>query len=560
MKITSVRQLKAHTSKYVRDILSGKIPSGRYVKLACERFNRDKKNKKYRIDWDKAFDVVNFIQLLKHTEGVHYGKPFYLEDFQLFLIVNVFGFINRKTKYRRFRKIHLEVGRKNGKSALISAIALYMLFEEHGAQVILTANSREQAGTMLKLTKDFATRLDPESEFIKPYRTSVLLDETSSYIKILSAAPSKIDSYNPLMGVTDEIHESPNDLIFNGLLSGMGARMQPLLFSTTTAGFDKEKFAYKYREGLIQMLEGNVENETTFALIYTYDDDDDWKDPANFIKANPNLNVTVSEDFLLDRLNDATYNVAKEVDFKTKNLNLWVDSAVKWIGSEVIVRNMVNEPPKYINEWDLIVGLDLSSTRDMTAIALMYVNPLTEEAYFDFRFYLPATSLKLNPSYLPWQKEGYLTITPGNVIDYRYIKQELIDLHAKHPIRNIVYDPWSASHFIPELVEEGIEATAFGQSMRNMSIPTQQFEVLLENNTIKLASNPIFRWMVSNVMIRTDPTGNVRPDKKKSANKIDGVVATIMTLGYWLAVKDGEEEDDMQSPYNDPDNDVIILG
>lgn len=537
--------------RYVNDVLSGKIIACRLVIAACQRYRNDLKEGKWIFDKQRALDACVFIQELKLTEGEWAGKDFKLEPWQAFIVANVFGWVDKDGK-RRFRKVYEEVARKNAKSTKVAAILNFMFFKqgEQRAQVYSLATKLDQAMFIFDAAAAQVNYSEELSECSNVYNSvnnrRIVNHATNSYFRPLEWNPKKQDGMNPYAVGIDEYHAHDNDDAVSVIETGMGSRKEPLSYKVTTAGYNKQGPCYKYRDYCIQILNGTVTDDRTFVIIYTLDDEDDWTDPKNWGKANPNLGISVYHDFLESQLTEAMQDVSKEVEFKTKNLNLWVDSAVTWIPDHVWIKGQVR-----YDEADLLTqrccgGLDLASTNDFCALILKFRD--SEGKYRNiYKYYIAQQAIDnrkdgVGGSYRQWVKEGYITVTMGDTTDYHYIYRDIVNFASKYTIVSIMYDPARATQLVMDLVDAGVNMIPYSQSSQSMAAPTIELDREIKDGNNFHNMNPVQRWMMGNVLMLRDSNDNLKVDKKKSKEKVDGVVAEVMAMAGWLEIRKREKE------------------
>lgn len=532
--------------KYVKGISDGSIPAGRLTKLAIERHINDLKNGHntgYYFDKAEAQRCIDFFDYLSLSKGDKAGQSFKLEPWQEFIIGSVFGWKKANGK-RRFTEAYVEVAKKNGKTTMSSGIALLGLVAdgEPGAEVYAAAYTRDQARICFGEAKEMVLSSEYLQDYIQAYANKLVVGSTASSFGAVSHEARTTEGKNSHVVIFDEYHVHKTDEVKESLRSGMAARTQPLFFIITTAGTDLTSPCYDYRRNLVNMLEGKVNYEDTFAIIYNMDDGDDWKDPKNWHKSNPNLNVSVQLDFLLSDFKKAEIGGSKEADFKTKHLNCWVGSAETWIKNDDWIK-CINTKPVEVQTW--YGGLDLANTKDYTAFSLFGLASNGKyrlktwywicEAQFDER------AAKM-PDLYRWREKGLVKVIPGNVIDKAYVVNDIRDILTKHNVHSIGYDRYGFDSPMIQLQQELglIDGTdtfrlcEFNQSTRSMSAPSKQFEVEVMKGNLEHDGNEITTWMLGNVLLRTDAEGNYKPDKARSNEKIDGVVASIMALGQYL--------------------------
>jgi len=519
--------------KYCDDILKEVIPSGIHIKNAIKRFKKDIKRKDLEFRPEAVKLVSDFCESLHHFTGEHNAKPFILEAWQMFIIANIYGFYWKATGLRRFQTVYIEVARKNGKTALVAALGLYHLIAdgEAAAEVLLAANSKDQAKRCFDTVRGFTKGFDPFEKYLKRFRADIIYPSTNSFIKVLASDADKIDGYNSSMGVIDEYHSAPNSQVRDVIRSSQGMRKNPLLITITTAGFDKSLPCYELRTVATEITAGIKEDDSLFSAIYCLDDDDDWQDEKNWIKSNPNLNITIATEFIGNQVIQAINSPADEVGVKTKNLNLWCDSANVWIPDDYVIKATKKINRDDFAGMDCYVGVDLSSNRDLTAVSYLFFKD--DLYYFFFDFYLPYDSLKERPDrelYKQWHNAKYLTTTSGNVTDYDYITKDLLDADEKFTINKIFYDRYNATQWAIQCTNEKLPLEPFTQTIGNFNGCTKEFERLILKHQVVLDDNPIIRFCLRNVEIKKDFAGNEKPNKGSEKKKIDGVIAALQAL------------------------------
>lgn len=536
---------------YAEQVRSGEILVCEYVRLAVERYYADLDralDKGRYFDKKAAMRAIHFIEKLKHTKGEWAGQRFRLEPWQQFVLWNIFGW-KKADGTRRFRYAYIEIARKNGKTALSAGIGLYMLFAdgESRPEVYSAATVKDQAKICFSDAVEIVKATDLKN-YLTPYRNSIVYELKGGTMKPLSSDYGTHDGLNPSCGIIDEFHAHKDSGMFDVIKSAFGARRQPLMFIITTAGFDKSGVCYAYRENVIKVLRGVNEDDSLFGIIYTLDDKSEWDDPKMWIKANPNLGVSLSADYLADQVKDAKNRPEAVRNVMTKNVDLWVDAERTWILDDVWLKCIGTTDPADLKGCACWGGLDLSNVSDITAYVLLF----HENDRFQLLpyFWIPEEKMlekvrKENINYDKWVATGYVTVTPGNVIDYDFVKADILRIVADYDLRTSAYDRWNSSQTIIDLQNEGMECNPFGQGYGSMSAPTKEFEKLVLTGKIEHFGNPVLRWMLASTLVKTDPAGNIKPDKEKSTQKIDGIVAAIMALGEWMTA----QADDESNPY-----------
>ena len=523
--------------QYAEDVIAGKITACNYILQACKRYIDFFNRFDYRED--KVEKVINFIQKLKHFTGKHNGKQFILQPWQIWIVSAIFGFYYPGTEKRVTKSVYIEVARKNGKTAFVAAIQLYMLIAdgENGSEVDFLANNAKQAKIAFDFCSNFLGSIDPKGRYFKRYRDNIKFDKTKSFIQVLSSEASGLDGFNAYSWCLDESHEQKDSRLYDVMESSQGMRENPLGIIITTAGFNQFGFCYPYRKTCTEIISGIKEDNSQFAAIFTLDESDEWTDEKVWIKANPNLGVTVQTDYIKDQINKAKINPSLEVGVKTKNLNIWCNSANVWINNDLILQATnklnLNDFPE---ETLCYIGVDLAAVSDLTALAMMI--PYEDKFYFAVKYYLPESCLYENSNselYRKWKNQGYLTITPGNVTDYDYVLKDILDISKYFLIDKIAYDEYNATQWAINATAEGLPLEPYSQALFNFNRPTKEFERLIKMNKVVLDNNEITRWCFSNVSLKEDHVENVKPIKTEKQNKIDGCIAILEALGIYLS-------------------------
>lgn len=520
--------------EYANDVISGKIISCKYIKQACERYLSwfDK----YEFRKDKVDKVITFISKLKHFKSPHNGQPFQLMPWQKWIVSSIFGFYHNNK--RVINTAYIEISRKNGKTAFIAAICLYCLIAdgEQGAEIDFVANNAKQAKIAFDMCSDFLVSIDNRGKYFKRYRDIIKFDKTRSFIQVLSSDASGLDGFNSSAFCLDEAHEQKTSRLYDVMVSSQGMRKNPLGLIITTAGFNKFGFCYPYRQTCTEILSGTKEDDSTFAAIFTLDEDDNWEDENVWIKANPNLGVTVEVDFIKRQINAAKLNSSLEVGVKTKSLNLWCSSAEVWINNDLLLDSTDELNYDNFKECTAYIGVDLASVSDLTAVSVMI--PFEGKFYFKNYYYLPESCLQDNlnsQQYLDWYNHGYLNLTSGNVTDYDIVTKDLLNISEKVYIDKIAYDQYNSTQWAIDCTAEGLPLVPFSQALWSFNRPTKEFERLIKMGKVIIDNNPITRWCFANIAIKSDYNENIKPVKGGTANqKIDGAIAMLEALGVYL--------------------------
>ena len=491
-------------------------------------------------DKAKADRAVKFIENLCHTKGKWAGKRFWLLPWQEQLIRDIFGIV-KPDGYRQFRTAFVEICKKVGKSELAAAVALYLLYadNEPSAEVYGAAADRQQASIVFDVARqmvEMSPALLKRSKLMTATKRIVNYGNLG-YYQVLSAEVGGKHGFSVSGLVFDEIHTQPNRQLYDVLTKGSSdARQNPLHFIITTAGTDRHSIAYELHTKAVDILEGRRVDPTFYPVVYGLKDDEDWEDEANWYKVNPSLGYTVDIERLRDAYREAKQNPADEVTFKWLRLNMWVSSTVAWIPDAIFMKGNEEIDLAALEGRDCYGGLDLSSTGDITALVLMFPPRDEDEKYILLPFFwvpeetIPQRVKAASVPYDIWERQGYLLSTEGNVIHYDFIEKFINDLAEKYHIVEIAVDRWNATQMIQNLEGDGFTMVPFGQGFASMSGPTKDFYRLLMEGKIVHGGHPVLRWMAGNVVVDTDPAGNIKVTKAKSKEKIDGIVAAIMAL------------------------------
>lgn len=491
-------------------------------------------------DKAKADRAVTFINNLSHTKGKWAGKRFDLLSWQEQIVRDLFGIV-KEDGNRQFLTAYIEIPKKNGKSELAAAIALYLLYadNEASAEVYGAACDRNQASIVFDVAKQMVQMsrpLEKRSKIMGATKRIVNYSNAGFY-QVLSAETGTKHGLNVSGLVFDEIHAQPNRHLYDVLTKGSGdAREQPLFFIITTAGTDRNSICYELHTKALDILNGRKKDTSFYPVVYGLSDEDDWNDEANWLKANPSLGHTIGIDRVREAYQQALDNPAEENVFKQLRLNMWTSSSVAWIPEHVYAKG--NDPIQYesLKGRSCYAGLDLSSTSDITALVLVFPPRFEEENYIVLPFFwLPEDTLELrcrrdHVLYDVWERQGYIKTTEGNVVHYGFIEKFIEDLSEIYHIKEIAYDRWNATQTVQNLEGMGLTMVPFGQGYKDMSPPSKELYKLMMEGKIQHGGHPVLKWMGQNVVMRQDPAGNIKPDKEKSVEKIDGIVALIMGL------------------------------
>ena len=522
---------------YANGVVTGNIIACKYIKLACQRYLDLFKRDDIEFRSEKADDVVNFCQRLKHFSGRFNGKNFILEDFQKWICYNIFGFYYKGTDDRVVKNVYLELARKNGKTFFAAAICLYVFIKDGGfaSEVELIANSKKQASICFDMCSNMIQKLDPKHKWFKAYRDKIKFPKTKSFLQVLSSDSGNNDGWGSQLFVADEAHAYPDSKMYDVMKSSQGAKDSPLAIIITTAGFNLFSFCYTMRQTNIEVLFGTKQDDSQFTAIYTLDEDDDWQDETVWVKANPNLNVTVKSQYLKEQIQQAKNNTTLEISVRTKNFNQWLATSDIWISNDILLKSSSNVDVSKYSEYQAYVGVDLAAVSDLTAVSVMI--PTENKFIFKSWYYLPQSALVDNSNselYKKWQRQGLLKITKGNVTDYDEITNDIMKLGELIPIQSIAYDTWNSTSWAIQMTELGQPLEPFSQSLGNFNRPTKEIERLIKSDKVIIDDNEITRFCFGNVVLKHDWNDNVKPTKEENQQKIDGVIAMVEALGVYL--------------------------
>ncbi len=534
--------------------MSGAIASCKWVRLACQRHIDDLARQKtkafqYRFDQAKAARACRFIENLTHIKGKWAGSEIRLGPWQKFIVCSIFGWVNKRTDLRRYREAYIEVARKNGKSQFAATIGLFALAgdDEPGAEVYSGATTEKQAWEVFRPARLMAKK---DEDFQAHYgivvnASNLAIPELASKFEPIVGNPG--DGASPHCSITDEYHEHRTSDQYDTMLTGMGAREQPLALIITTAGSNIAGPCYDKRAQVCKILDkvSGFDNEDIFGIIFTLDDDDDWTDFNNWPKANPNFGVSVFEDYLRARHKEALQRASRQNIIRCKHLNQWMNAATAWMDM-VAWRKCADpalRPEQFVGKpcW---IALDLASKIDLAELARIFKwqDDKGQDHYAAFcNHYLPEEEAETEDKtyYAGWAREGWITLTPGNIIDYGYIKDDLRDYKGQFEIQEVPFDPFQATQLSVEMLSEGFPMVEMGATVKNFSQPMKEWEALILSGRFHHNGDPVLTWMVSNVIAWRDKKDNIFPQKERKEAKIDGPVAIIMALSRALAGDSG---------------------
>jgi phage terminase large subunit-like protein len=551
--------------QYARDAAEGRIVCSKWVRQAARRHLHDLANgarRGLRFDREAAEHAIQFFVFLHHSKGEWAGQVFQLEPWQQFILWCLFGWL-RADGTRRFRTAYVEVARKNGKSTLVAGVGLYLFFAdgEPGAEVYCAATKKDQARIVFSEAVRMRTASPSLAKRIVKFRDNMNVPTTNSKFEPLGSDEDTLDGLNVHAAIVDELHAHKTRFVWDVLDTGTAARRQPLMFAITTAGFNRQSVCWKQHEYAEKVLDGILDDDTLFAFIAALDADDDWEDEKNWAKANPNLAVSVKLDDLRRKAHKAKGDPSALNSFLRLHLNRWTETDSRWllVDDWNACAHTTGDPRAARLEAESRLagrrcfgGLDLSSKIDLTAFALIFPpdddDPLWTVLPY---FFMPADNVQRRVKedrvdYDVWIRQGFIEETEGNVVDYDFVKVRIAALGDRFHVEEIAFDKWNATQLATQLGGLGFTMTEFGQGYASMSGPTNELKGYILGRKFAHLGNPVLRWMASNLVVQQDAAGNVKPNKEKAPEKIDGIVASIMALGRAIAAGD----DDSTSVYD----------
>jgi phage terminase large subunit-like protein len=547
---------------------------GKYERLCAERHARDLElasrpgghPRGLRFDKSLGERVVTFIErYCKHHKGEWAGKPLLLEQWQKDILEQAFGWL-RTDGSRRFRTLYIEVPRKNGKSELASALGLYLQLAdgEAGAEVYSSATKKDQARIVWKTAEQMVKKSPDLKRYIKAYQSSLVVEKTGSTFQPLSAESKTLDGLNPHGNIVDELHAHKDRGVWDVLDTAMGARRQPMTVAITTAGtYDAESIGWQTHDYATKVLEGLFDDDSFFAFIAAADESDGegggYFTVETQQKANPNYAISIKPEYLAKQAEKAQRQPSFMNEYLRLHLNVWTQQLTRWIPIEKWNQNeqpvTTDEETRELcltREAALVSsvgygGLDLSSKLDLTAFALA-IPGNDDEINLLMRFWLPEErALECEKEgkrhYATWARNGWLTLTPGNVIDYEFIRKEINTLNERFIIKECAFDPWNAIDLATRLGSDGVNMVECRQGYKSMTEPSKDLEARVIQGKVRHGHNPILKWCIANAVVTSDAAGNIKPDKEKATGKIDGVVAVIMAMSRLIVDSENAYKD-----------------
>lgn len=535
-----VKECWDSVEEYITGVENGTIIVNKWIKLAVARFKADLKREdlEYKVEAvDKVFKFFYFIRINKSN---HYTR-FEPLPFQAFMIAALFGFFYKESGKRKHRFAFLFMARKNGKSMFAAVLQLYFLIGDgvEDPQSLLLASSREQASICLEYAQNVIHHSPALSKRLEAQRYKIIFKDRTKggFSKVLASIAAKLDGYSCSSAIFDEIHSYPNDKLFNVIKSSTGARENPMLFLITTAGFSLTSFCYNYLLYAKNVLNGDITDDALFPMIYSMDEKDDLKDPSNWIKANPALGEINHLDDLLSDYNQSRFSKSQLNNFLTKHLNIFIDQEGAWITNDVLMKvfGLVNE--EELKGLDCYMGLDLSATKDLTALVCLFKK---EDKYFVIPYFFMANNAENflrsgGINLKDWIDSGNIILCKTPTIDYDLVAEKFKELKSKFNIKLCSIDPYNSSAIINKLYELQVPTQMFEQRAMRFNEPLKALEKAIYDENI-LMSNPALKWNINNAIVWKDSNGNIKLMKNKSLDSVDGAVALGMAMGAYQYV------------------------
>ena len=545
-------------SEYVRWVKDNPSLCCKWTKLAVKRFESDLKRQgteefPYVFDEEKAEIFIAFTEMLKQYKDQWAGVRLHLEPWQVFIFANVYGWVHKDTGLRRFRKAFIFMGRKNGKSTMVSSVLLYDIIFTPGAEGFCASTKRDQSKIVWESVAQMIKQHSDLKDLLQIFKstTTIVNPHTAGKLTALSSESDKFDGLNPSACTVDEVAAMKDYSIIQVLQSGTASRPEPLIVEITSGSDNTNSAGAQEFERSQKILEGVYSDETFFCMVYTLDKGDDWKDESKWVKANPNLNVSVKMDTLRALCTEAKQNPSLEAEFRIKNLGQFLSPVTAWIPHDKWKRCIANEGklPKLEDlpreECVAIGAVDLSQRVDFTSYDVVILHIPTQTYYIRHHFYIPAEQIQDkcktdSPLVYKWVQQKYINATQGTIVDYNAMFADIEQSIETYGVNEVLYDPWNAGQLIDRIGPK-VDLVEIKQSMQSLSPMAKDFEAAVLDGRI-IDGNPVMSWMISNCDIYRDPNGNIKPVKhggKHSPLHIDGVVTSLMALGRLKSLLDG---------------------
>ena len=561
-ELSVFKSVPDYATQYAKDVGAGKIIAGKMVRQACKRHLKDlKRPKKDGLLWrpELAARAYSFFATLLLAEGEHAGKPLILQPWQRFIVGSIFGWqswdADANAYYRRFRTAYVEIGKGNGKSPLAAGIALYLTTcdDEPSAEVYFGAVTRSQAKICFRDAVRFVESTPELRDIMQVQAHAINYDRGGSFITTVSSEGRSLDGKRVHAAIIDELHEHPSAEVVDKMRAGTKGRRQALIFEITNSGYNRESVCYKHHEASQAVLNNTTPNDTWFSYVSHCDEGDDpLNDESVWVKANPNIGVSITRKYLREQVAEAKAIPTRRNIVLRLNFCEWTQSDIRWTDLDKWDKGDAKLPE--VEELTWYAGLDLSTTTDLSALVLVakHEGKVLVRPYF----WTPLENIRSRAEkdrvpYDVWVREGYMRATEGNIVDYDAIRADINLIAERYRLGTIRYDRWNATQITTQLADDGFQMMAFGQGFASMSAPTKELERLIAGEQLVHGGNPVLRWMASNVVAQTDAAGNVKLDKGKSTERIDGIVALVMALAG-LTTDDAEQEMDINEAIFNP--------
>ena len=501
---------------------------------------------KYYYDEAKAERAVNWIETYcTHVKGDLGGQPFLLEDWQKNDIIRPLFGTMREDGRRRYRTCYVEIPRKNGKSNLCSALALYLLCAdgERGAEVISAAGDRAQARIVFDIAKAMCEQNATLGRKLDAKRYSI--DYGNSFYRSISAEAGTKHGLNCHGVIFDELHNQKSRDLWDVLVSSVGSRAQPLIIAITTAGYDVNSICFEVHEYARQVLDGSIIDDTFLPVIYAADPSDDWTKEETWRKANPGFGTICRRDYFEQEVRSIQANPRKLNTFLRLHLNIWTSSSDSWLSDDEFMRGAQPFEESVIQHLPCYLGVDLSATRDLTAVAMLWIDEENEIYYLRCHQFVNEQaandrSQSGGVDYRHFERIGLVSVTEGDATDMHAVRRYILDVCNTYDVRMVAYDRWLAVTLVPDLIDVGVNVEPFGQGYKSMSYPTKQMEMLMMSGQIQHGGHEVLRWQFGCVVLGYDDHDNIKVKKEKGVQgkMVDGVVASIMALGSYFNNRD----------------------
>ena len=543
--------------RYAEDIAAGRVEACHYVVLAAERFLTDLEDALAGTsDWafrpDLAARVATFCRQMPNIKGPKSGEALALMPWQLLATASVFGFVERDTAktdrpVRRFRQMVIFCPRGQGKTSWLAPVGLYTTFcdGEGGAEGYAAAVTKDQARILFDCARAMTRQsLDFRVECGIGVSANTLHQEsTSSKFAAISSDSKSLDGLNIHFAACDELASHRTSAVYNLLLTAMGKRTQPLLASISTATANTTGIGREVWNYLVRVLQREIIDDRMFGLIYTIDDGDDAWDENTWKKCNPSWGVAVQPDAFRAIARQARQNTSQESAFRTRHLNTWVGADAQLFSTRAW--RECSRPGLTVADcdgWDCDIGMDLSTKVDLAAVMRVFSKVTGGKLHYRIfsQLYIPEAAVleERYAAYPGWARDGYLTLTEGNEIDFSRIEADILDMCREHPVRSVAFDPWNATMLAQRLTAQGLALVEFRGNTASFTEPTKEIDAAMLSSRIEHDSNPAVEWCVGNVVGHYDARGNVYPRKEKPERKIDAAIGAIMAVGRAMVLSE----------------------